>query len=274
MIFENSIEYMFIVMRYFKLCMIISVVMLIGCTSGKDSLPGWKQNKTLRVGTDATYPPFEMVNTESGQPEGFDIDIMKNVCRLHGWKADFIVTPFDGIISGLKGDKYDCIISAMTITPQRSAIVDFSESYYLAGQVIAVPLDDSTIRSIDDLTGMKVGVQLGTTGAKMARSLSGVSVFSFDNIGAAFIDMENGHIDAVLNDWPTTQEYIKLKGTAKAVGDILSKEYYGIAVEKGNDELLALINQALAEMKESGQFQAIENRWFSGSGSATNIESE
>ena len=71
------VEIMFFVARYFKFCIIISAIMLVGCTSGKDSQPGWKQNKILRIGTDATYPPFEMVNTESGQPEGFDIDIMK-----------------------------------------------------------------------------------------------------------------------------------------------------------------------------------------------------
>ena len=123
---------------------IVVPVILMAGSCGEGSVPLWKKTGILRVGTDATYPPFEMVNTETGHIEGFDIDIMKAVCDVNGWKPQFIVTPFDGIISGLKGDKYDCIISAMTITPQRQAIVDFSEPYYLAGQVIAVPgtLDD------------------------------------------------------------------------------------------------------------------------------------
>ena len=241
---------------------ILSLIVFIIFACDKNDQPGWKTNAILLVGTDATYPPFEMVNTETGQPEGFDIDIMKAICHINGWTPEFIVTPFDGIISGLKGDKYDCIISAMTITEQRQAIVDFSESYYLAGQVIAVRPDDTIIASVEDLRGKKVGVQLGTTGEKMAKSLSGLSVFSFYNIGAAFIDMENGQIDAILNDWPTTKEYIRLKGTAKTVGEILSKEYYGIAMKKGDAELAGKIDSAIFILKKSGEYDNISEKWF------------
>jgi polar amino acid transport system substrate-binding protein len=244
------------------LIFILIPFLTVVCGDLSDTGQGWKTTKILRIGTDATYPPFEMINTASGRPEGFDIDIMKAICRINEWEPEFIITPFDGIISGLKGDKYDCIISAMTITPQREATVDFSQNYYLAGQVIAVPPDDTLIKSVEDLRGKKVGVQLGTTGEKMAKSFQGVSVFSFDNIGAAFIDMENGRIDAVLNDLPTTQEYIRLKGKAKTVGEILSKEYYGIAVKQGNTELLNLINRALDEIKESGEYDRIAGEWF------------
>ncbi len=241
--------------------LIICIGFLSGCTADQKE-PLWKTSGILKIGTDATYPPFEMVNTESGQPEGFDIDIMKKICLINGWKPEFIVTPFDGIIPGLRGKKYDCIISAMSITPQRLAVVDFSESYYKAGQIIAVPLEDTTIKSVDDLRGLKVGAQLGTTGERYAKSLQGVTVFSFDNIGAAFIDMENGQIDAVLNDYPTTQEYIRLKGNAKTVGDLLSEESYGIAVRKGDTELLDKINSALSQISRSGEYDNIKSRWF------------
>lgn len=240
---------------------VIMVLILSGCT-GDDDGAAWRNTSILRVGTDATYPPFEMVNTESGKPEGFDIDIMKAICRINEWQPDYIITPFDGIISGLKSRKYDCVISAMTITPRREVIVSFSNPYYLAGQVIAVSIKDTAINSVKDLRGRKVGVQLGTTGERMAKSFPGVWVFSFDNIGAAFIDMENGHIDAVLNDLPTTQEYIRLKGKAKIVGDLLSREYYGIAVRKGDKDLLSRINSALAILKESGEYDAINRKWF------------
>ncbi len=238
----------------------LTVFAIIACENNKQ--PGWKTDSILLVGTDATYPPFEMVNTKTGLPEGFDIDIMNEICRINKWTPEYIVTPFDGIISGLKGNKYNCIISAMTKTEQRQAIVDFSADYYLAGQVIAVPPDDTMITSVDDLRGKKVGVQLGTTGEKMAKSLSGLLVFSFDNIGAAFIDMENGQIDAILNDWPTTNEYIRLKGTAKTVGEILSKEYYGIALKKGDIELTGKIDSAIAVLKESGKYEEIYKKWF------------
>jgi len=220
------------------------------------------QTGVLRVGTDATYPPFEMVDTRSGQPEGFDIDIMNAVCRINNWRPEYIVTPFDGMISGLKSKKYDCIISAMTITPQRQAIVSFSQPYYLAGQVVAVPVEDTVIKSVENLSGRKVGVQLGTTGERLAKTLPGVEVFSFDNIGAAFIDMENGHIDAVLNDLPTSEEYIRLKGRAKIVGELLSKEYYGIAVRRQDGRLLKRIDSSLTIIKESGEYDKISQKWF------------
>jgi ABC-type amino acid transport substrate-binding protein len=245
----------------------IASALVSGCTGDGDR-PEWKTASVLRVGTDATYPPFEMVNTESGKPEGFDIDIMNAICRINGWRPEYIITPFDGIISGLKSRKYDCIISAMSITPQREAIVSFSRPYYLAGQIVAVPLNDTIIRSVDDLRGRKVGVQLGTTGERMAKSLPGVTVFSFDNIGAAFIDMENGQIDAILNDFPTTSEYIRRKGSAKVVGELLSKEYYGIAVRRNDAELLSLIDSALVLIETSGDYDRIKYKWFAASDSA------
>jgi polar amino acid transport system substrate-binding protein len=184
------------------------------------------------------------------------------VCEVNGWKPEFIVTPFDGMIPGLQAKKYDVAISAMTITPERAAAVDFSEPYYLAGQTIAVPLSENSISKPEDLKGKKVGVQLGTTGEMMAKRIDGADVYSFENIGAAFIDMANGNLDAVLNDFPTTQAYIKSHGTAKTVGEILSKEQYGIAVRKGETELRAAINAALVKLRTDGKYRELHIKWF------------
>ncbi len=216
----------------------------------------------LRVGTDATYPPFETVDVETGKPSGFDIDLIALVCEVNGWKAEFIVTPFDGMIPGLQAKKYDVAISAMTITPERAAAVDFSEPYYLAGQTIAVPLAENSISKPEDLKRKKVGVQLGTTGEMMAKRIDGADVYSFENIGAAFIDMANGNLDAVLNDFPTTQSYIKSHGTAKTVGEILSKEQYGIAIRKGDGELRNAVNSALAKIRADGRYNQLHIKWF------------
>jgi ABC-type amino acid transport substrate-binding protein len=173
-----------------------------------------------------------------------------------------VITPFDGMVPGLQGKKYDVAISSMTITPERQAVIDFSEPYYLAGQTIAVPLATGTINTPDDLQGKRVGVQLGTTGELMAQKITGAKVFSYDNIGAAFIDMQNGNLDAVLNDYPTTQAYIHAHGTAKMVGEILSKEHYGIALRKGETELRAAINSALDKIKQTGKYRELHQKWF------------
>ncbi|HWR82429.1 MAG TPA: basic amino acid ABC transporter substrate-binding protein [Candidatus Deferrimicrobium sp.] len=216
----------------------------------------------LRVGTDATYPPFESVNPATGRAEGFDIDLMTEICAANGWKPEFVSTAFDAIIPGLTAGKYDVVISAMTITPQRAAIVDFSEPYYLAGQSIAVSPRDTLTSCVADLKGKRVGVQLGTTGELMAKKMDDVQVYSYDNIGAAFIDMTNGNLDAVLNDYPTTKAYIQTHGQAKIVGEILSTEHYGIAVRKGDRKLLDIVNRALRETRQSGRFRELHLKWF------------
>jgi ABC-type amino acid transport substrate-binding protein len=244
-----------------KIFLILSVIVLFA-SCGSEKQEDISKRTVLRIGTDATYPPFETVNTVTGKPEGFDIDLISRICELNGWKPEFIVTPFDGMIPGLNNHKYDAAISAMTITPQRGAVVAFSEPYYQAGQIIAVPVGDTLIKGVDDLLGKRVGVQLGTTGEIMAKKLNGVHVYSYDNIGAAFIDMANGNLDAVLNDFPTTHAYIEQNHTAKTVGELLSTEHYGIAVRKKDTALLKKINEALEKMKADGSYAVIYERWF------------
>lgn len=243
-----------------NLLLILCCLLALGC--GTDKQGTGAKRTVLRIGTDATYPPFETVDPETGQPAGFDIDLITALCRVNGWNPEFIVTPFDGIIPGLRSRKYDAVISAMTVTPERAAVVDFTDPYYLAGQTVAVPLDDTLIESVGDLVGKRVGVQLGTTGELMAKRLDGLHVYSFDNIGAAFIDMANGNLDAVLNDFPTTRAYIQKHGTAKTVGNILSTEYYGIAVRQGEQGLLTSLNEALHEFKASGGYDELHVKWF------------
>ncbi len=240
---------------------LVVLVVLAGC---EDSEQGSSDDRRtiLRIGTDATYPPFEFANEKTGQPTGFDVDLIRAVCRYHEWKPQFIVTPFDGIIPGLNSEKYDVVVSAMTITAERAAVVDFTAPYYLAGQTIAVPPDDTSIQGPEDLVGKSVGVQLGTTGEIMARRMEGVKVYSYDNIGAAFIDMSNGNLDAVLNDFPTTQSYIKRHGTAKTVGRILSTEHYGMAVRKGDSLLLRQLNEALVMLRDSSVYDSLHIEWF------------
>lgn len=227
--------------------------------SGSDRI---ERTGVLRVGTDATYPPFESVDTETGDLVGFDIDLVEEICRELRCSPEFVVTPFDGIVTGLNTGKYDLIVSSFTITPERAEQVAFTEPYYDAGQALAVPVYDTDIHGVGDLSGKSVGVQLGTTGERRAHEIPGVNVVSFENISAAFIDMENGRLDAVINDRPTTEIFIRERGTAKIVGPILTAENYGMAVRLNDRDLLAKINHALDVMREDGRFQIIQDRWF------------
>lgn len=249
--------------RISLVCALTFILGLIGCNgkveSGMKRLEG---TGILRVGTDATYPPFESIDTESGKVTGFDIDLVTEVCRELQCAPEFVVTPFDGIIAGLSTGKYDLIASSFTITPERAHEVAFTDPYYDAGQALAVPIRDTMIKGVENLPGKAVGVQLGTTGERLAREIPDVKVVSFDNIGAAFIDMENGRLDAVINDLPTTAMIIRQRRTAQIVGPTLTAERYGFAVRLHDKELLEAVNLAIKTIKADGRFQVIHDRWF------------
>ncbi len=251
-------------MKKSSIFIIILLAALSFCSQeDEDSLDRIQRTEKLLVGTDATYPPFESKDAKTGKLIGFDIDLMSAVCEELGVECEFIVVPFDGIVSGLKNHKYDIIISAFTITPERQKMVDFCQPYYQAGQSIAVRLDEQEINSIDDLVGKKVGVQLGTTGEILAKKIKGAEIISYDNIGAAFIDMDNRKLDAVINDKPTSERVITVKGKAKIVGETLTSENYGMAVRKGEQRLLHAINNSLEKLRATGTIQQIKNKWFS-----------
>jgi len=242
----------------------LMILVLTGCGADDElsTLDRIERDGVLRIGTDATYIPFEYVSTETGQPEGYDIDLITRVCSELGVEPEFTVSPFDGIIAGLTTFKYDCVISAMTITANRAERVAFTRPYYNAGQTIAVTLDNDVIHGVDDLKGKRLGVQMGTTGMHLADSFEDVEVFPFDHIGAAFIDLENGHVDAVINDKPVTQIAVKEKGTIKIVGETLTSESYGIAVRKTDTLLLNRLNLILNELDNEGFFDELQKKWF------------
>ncbi len=220
-----------------------------------------KEAQVLKVGTDTTYPPMEYKDVQSGKIVGFDIDLMDSLAGRMGYKVGYIEVPFDGIVAGLKTGKYDAIISSFTITPERQAEVDFTRPYMNAGQSIAVRLGEEKIKTFADLKGKKIGAQLGTTGEKLARTVSGADVVSFDAISAAFIDLENGQLDAIVNDRPVSARFVALKKTARLLDTTLTLENYGIALRK-RDPRLEQFNSALTELETSGSLRALEGKWF------------
>lgn len=242
---------------------LVMPLLMVSCgAGGEDGLARVQRSGVLRVGTDATYPPFEWIDTVTGEVEGFDIELVREICKEIGCRAEFVVVPFDGIIAGLTSGKYDMIASTFTITPERAKQVAFSDPYFDGGQAIAVPLYDSTTHGVDDLHGKSIAVQLGTTGERRASQIPNAQVISFENIGAAFIDMENGRVDAVINDRPTTELIIRQRGAAKIVGPTLTAEEYGFAVAKDDKHLLTAINKALSTIRADGRFEAIRTKWF------------
>ncbi len=215
----------------------------------------------LKVGNDATYAPFEYRNFKN-DIVGFDIDLIHAIAKEMGnLKVEIIDTAWDGIIPGLLSKKYDLIMSAMTITKERAKKVTFSDPYFETGQVITVAKDRNDIKSVKDLEGKVIAVQLGTTGDFAASKIKGAKIKRFDTIDKAYFEVMLGRADAVVNDLAQTAFGIK-RFPLKIVGKPFTVEYYGIAMRKEDKELHKAVNEALKKVKEKGIYDEIYKKWF------------
>jgi len=221
-----------------------------------------KNRGYLLVGSDVTYPPFEYM--ENGKPVGFDIDLINLVAKEMGLNgAQIVDTAWDGIFAALKTEKFDVIISSVTITEDRKKEMLFSEPYYDSGQIIAVRKDDARINSESDLVGKVVGVQINTTGDFTAQKIQGIKeIKRYDDIQQAFQDLELGRIDAVLNDLPVNAWFAKERKNVKLVGKLLTVEQYGICARLEDQDLIDEINKALRNLRESGKYRELYVKWF------------
>ena len=222
--------------------------------------------KVYVVGTDAAYAPFESQN-EKGEIVGFDIDVVSAVAKKAGIEVKFVNTPWEGIFNNLAQGDRDLLVSAITITDERKQTMDFSAPYFDAQQLIAVKAD-SKIAKFDDLKKLKVGVQTGTTGDEVVSKLIGktsTAVKRFESTPLALKELESGGVDAVVADNGVVIHYVANNTGAqfKTVADAsFTPEQYGIAVKKGNAELLEKINKGLADIKADGTYDKIYTQYF------------
>ncbi len=253
-------------------------VALAGCaqnTQKAQNVQNVKQNQQMKlvhpgnltIGMDATYPPFEFINDTNHKFQGFDVDLMKAVAKEMGLKPKFVNIAWTGIIPGLIAHKYDCICSAMTITPERAKTVYFSRPYFVASQVIVVRANDNRIHGVKDLEGKVVGVQLGTTGEFFAEKLlkEGIkfTLKKYQTTPDALLDLKNGRLDAVIIDNGVAMWMAKkCPEDYKVINERLTHELYGIAVAKDNPALLKAINEALNKTIMDGTYSKIYEKWF------------
>lgn len=249
-----------------SLLMVVAFTALSGC-GGRPAQPPEAQEQpkpVLVMGTNAEFAPFEFVN-EANEIVGFDVDLAKEIADRLGYVLEIQNMAFDGLIPALKTKRIDMIVAAMTITEERLLEVNFSDPYYNAGQVIVVRADNTDINSVEDLkTGRKIAVQLGTTGDLTAQELVAAeeNISRFQQISLAFKEVELGRADAVLVDSPVAERFMKTSEGFKTVGEMLTEEEFGIAVNKDNPELLAKINQALADIVADGTYDELIGKWF------------
>lgn len=226
-------------------------------------------DKPLSFATDATYPPFESL-APSGQMQGFDVDIIKALCNKMQTQCTFTNQSFDSLIPSLQLGKFDVIFGAINITDERAKQVDFTNPYYMNSVSMVAMKDKNLAMDPTNLKGKTIGVQGGTTLSQYLQDTYGnkIKVNTYASEESAFLDLTSGRVDAVMGDTPLIDAWLK-KNSDKytVVGQpVTSEKYfgkgYGIAVKKGNADLLNKLNAALAAIKADGTYNKIVKQYF------------
>lgn len=250
---------------------LVACLLMVGCGANTKATPEKKggavwsrveQAKVMKVAFEGTYPPFNSQN-EQKQFVGFDVDVSNEIAKRLGVKAEFIATPWDGLIGGLQSDKFDIVIAQMSITEERKKSVDFTEPYVITGGVLITRQDTSDINKLEDIKDKKVGVGAGTTFEKAARSVQGADVRTYKSAGEYFTDLQNKRLDAIINDKMVAAYRIKQNNLPlKASEALVSKDLIGMAIKKENTDFVEKVNKALVEMKKDGTYEQLFMKWF------------
>jgi len=242
----------------FSVAACILLAMLVPACS-----PAPSARTKLTVACDATWPPFEIVNEQTKELDGFGPELMRAIAARAGLDIELVNVGFDSLLAGVSQCQYDMAVSSVTITDERKKTILFSDPYYAAGQIVTVRRDDDMIKSKDDLTGKSVGGQIGTTGIIEAGKIPGTKVKTFDEVGFAFQDLINGQLDAVIADNPIAAGYVnKSRDKLMTVGPVFTDEYFGIAICKKNAYLVPKINAALKSLKDEGFLEQLSQKWI------------
>ena len=208
----------------------------------------------LVMATNAEFPPYEFY--ENNQIVGIDVEIAQAIAEKLGMDLQIEDMAFDAIIPAVTSGKADFGAAGMTVTEDRKASVEFTETYANSNQV-AIVKEDSEIKASDDLKGKLLGVQLGTTGDELAGKVEGATVERYNKGLEAVQSLKQGKIDAVVIDQATAEAYVKNTDGIKLLEEKMSEEEYAIAIKKGNLELVEQMNTAIEELKSEGKIDEI-----------------
>ncbi|MBQ8919250.1 MAG: basic amino acid ABC transporter substrate-binding protein [Acidaminococcaceae bacterium] len=244
--------------------LVMAVMMVAGCGGGGGEKKAAEAPKVLRVGTEPTFAPFEFQKEGSKEFDGFDMDLIRAIGKQLNMKVEIQNMGFDALIPALNSGNIDVAAAGMSITPDRQKAVDMSDPYYVAGLVVVVNKDNEAIKSINDLNGKGISVQIGTTGAERAAKVPDAKVKNFNTNAEVFLELKNKGVDAVIIDKPVAEYFLATGGGkdfAKIVGDTLEAESFGISLKK-NSPLTKEINKALLDLKKNGEYDKIYTKWF------------
>jgi len=248
-----------------------AVLVLASCSKKVEKGEFTLEQGKFKVGMEIGYPPFEYYDVDGKTPIGFDVKMAKALAEKMGLEVEIIDTAWDGIFAGLQTDKYDAVISAATITPERQESMDFTSPYIGNGQALIAVKGSKFVTSVKepaDLTGLTVGYQAETTSdiyiTKFAEKTGlKFNPAEYDKVINAYDDLKLGRCDLVISDALVAVSYLTEEDSPfTMVWQGTPDEFFGVAIKKGNEKLLNKVNQALADIKADGTLKSISEDVF------------
>lgn len=237
--------------------MVLATALLAGC--GKKAATNY-----LVVGTDAKFPPFELRGGAGGADVvGFDMDVAQAIAEQAGRPLKIAEMEFDRLLPALAEGKVDLVLAALSITPERRALVDFSIPYYKATQVALILAGGPVPETKEELKGMRTAAQAGTTGYAIAEGLtSAENLRAVVSPQAAAVDLMNSQVDLAILDEQPAIHLAERNPELMLLRPEFDEEFYGVAVRKGNTNLLETVNQVLGAIFADGRYDQFVDRWL------------
>ena len=260
-------------------CAALLTVALAGCSGGEEKenanatteavskLDDIQEKGKIVIAT-GNYYPFEYLDPATNELVGYDIDLGNHIAEELGVDVEWKEMQFQALIPTIQNDQADLVLAAMYITEEREAVVDFPEPYLETGMVLVRQKDDTRITSVDALDGMRIGVKSGATSEKAAKDLkeqgANIEVVSYKETVDYLLDLEMGRLDAAMNDYLNQLGYFESYPDSKLeiTGETFTESHLGMAVAKGETELVEAINEILADMDTNGEKDALFTKWI------------
>lgn len=235
-------------------------------TASGDSLINKINNKgTLIVGTQGTYAPFTY-HDASGKLTGYDVEVTRAVANKLGVKVEFQETPWDSMLAGLKAGRFDMVANQVALTtPERQAMFDKAEPYSWSGQMLVARKDETRIKTITDIKGIKTPIQLATNYDEVAQKM-GADTIPVETMAQALLLVQQKRGDVTLNDSLALLDYLK-KNPDSGLKEVWrnppeEKKGAGLIINKNNEEALAKISSAVNELKQDGTLKRLGEEFF------------
>jgi len=229
----------------------------------------WQQvqlSRTLRVGLDASFPPFEYINEDSGEIIGYDVDLARLIGEQLWVEVKLINSGFDGLYPALKAGRFDCIISAFPYDPLLTRDVGFSMAYFQAGLTLVTQDDETDIARIEDLEGRTLAVEWGATGdvkgRELQRQLKGLALALYATPDEVLRAVQQGEADAALVDAVSAYQATSYYPSLRIVQEKITDEPYVIVVPLNSPQLLEAINEILSGFHADSTLIRLREKWL------------